>query len=383
MSDAAQTNTAAGQRSTPIRRYRAFAVITLLLTLALGTAKLALQKAHPPAYAVSSGQVYEGFVSIDYYSQRAARLLGKLPDDRQAWLNQRDQLHPTSWLVPMIVAMVAALIGSIPIAFAACAIAALLAEAYLIFQIVRQASTNNSAHAYLAVAAFLSHITTCRTAGQLYLDHFSTLLTLYSLSLALRWTQKNTGALTLYITNALGLFTKASFLPTLAVPALATFILNPPRRISRTIHAASVFGLLALAPACIFLAAQGFWAHDKVNDLQHLAHSWNLSTKQLQHFAIEIALLFQWIPVALIYLRRHISGPGKVALYCALTFLLSTWAFGLPAIPRLYLPALALLIVAIFHSSSYALSTRTIFRILLPVAAINYVIAGYGIYTSL
>nr|HMR08321.1 hypothetical protein [Polyangiaceae bacterium] len=51
-----------------------FVLLCFLVTALCGGSKLYLQKRNPPDFAVRQGQIFDGYVSIDFYCHRAAKV---------------------------------------------------------------------------------------------------------------------------------------------------------------------------------------------------------------------------------------------------------------------------------------------------------------------
>jgi hypothetical protein len=108
--------------------------------------------------------------------------------------------------------------------------------------------------------------------------------------------------------------------------------------------------------------------HSATKDFEHFWASWRLGADELKHFGIEMLLLLQFWPIlALVSVNRG-GRFAKAALASALLIFLSTVSFRLPAVPRLYLPVLAILASAVSpaflswprHTKKYGIITVAI-----------------------
>jgi hypothetical protein len=136
-----------------------------------------------------------------------------------------------------------------------------------------------------------------------------------------------------------GLFTKVSYLPLLAVPALVVVVREKNYRLA--VRAGVLFALLPLLPVALYLSVVP-GASSASRDFEHFINAWRLSLSELQHFSIEMVLLFQFWPVLMYLAWQRRDGMTRAILLSAGVVVLSTWAFKLPAVPRLYLPSLAM-----------------------------------------
>ncbi len=363
----------------PDRSIHVLALLFVAAALFLGSVKVALQKRSPPAWAAAPIHGFEGYVSIDGFSQRAAFLRdsvtgGEAREEPEADLS----LHPTSWLVPLAVAATSFLTGSIPIAFAILSGLASLAQVLLVGLLARRFDAERRAEVgWLAALATGGHCLTMRTAAQLTLDPFCAVWITASLLLSLRWSERRRGSdlLWLSLLGTSGLFLKSSFLPALALPSLVAWLAGE-RGAKRLLGS---FFLTALLPLAIALAFQRALLPETsaTGDLEHLAAAWKLDSTQIAHFALEMALLFQLYPLALLGTWR--DRPARSGLVALGLLLASTWAFGLPAVPRLYLPALGVLVALAVPRIHVALGPRATLRLLAVSGLFNLGIAAAGL----
>lgn len=147
------------------------------LTCLLGVVKLRLQRERPPAYALQMQQTYVGFVAIDGYAQRSALAREALAGNDPGWellrRDLRENLHPTSFLVPLAVGALALTGVGIPVAFARLSLAAPLGAALISGRIARRLAPGlGPGLETLTVLLVVSHFLVLRTAAQLYIDPF-------------------------------------------------------------------------------------------------------------------------------------------------------------------------------------------------------------------
>lgn len=375
--------------SISIRLCRWIFVACALLTVCFGIAKVQMLRAYPPGYAQNGFNSYEGFVSGDGFSYRSELIRDWLVgDDRggeklQAYLAEGG--HPNSILVSTLVGATSIVTQSIPWTFVGWSSLALIIQALLVVSIARslrdahekQSSPRSATH-WVMGSLFLGHCLAIRTAGQLHIDPFCGAAMLGAAALSLRITDHfrwSTGA-GLFLVQVLGVFTKASYLPALAIPALVLKLRGGSW--SRSCLATGIFGLLPLAIMLSFveLVPGGDTAG---RDFGQFLNAWHLSSQELQHFAVEMLLLFQFWPILLIGCRRHLGG-GIPILTCALLILISTWIFKLPAVPRLYLPVLGLGLAGASHATSRLVEHRLALPALLAVLLANYGVAVFGTF---
>jgi hypothetical protein len=102
--------TAAPREECAAAREREITRLGLLLagcraaTLGLGVAKLLHERAHPAEWATAGAQVYDGFVSIDGFGERATLLLLQLCP-LVLWLRPRVLAHSTGRLAALTLAV--------------------------------------------------------------------------------------------------------------------------------------------------------------------------------------------------------------------------------------------------------------------------------------
>ena len=142
---------------------------------------------------------------------------------------------------------------------------------------------------------------------------------------------------------------------------------------------ATTFVLTALVPLALALAFQRalFPETSAGDDLAHLAASWRLDARDLRDFALEMALLFQLWPSLL--LRGRFARAERVVAAALVLYLASVWGFGLPAVPRLYLPALGFLVALGVPRLHAALGPRGALRALVVSGLVNVAIAAAGL----
>lgn len=361
----------------------------MLLTLGFGIAKVQMLRAYPPDYAKNGFNSYEGFVSGDGFSHRSALVRDWLLGDDEGATELRAYLsdggHPNSILVPTLVGATAILTKSIPWTFVGWSCLASVAQALLIVSIARSLLPGSreregprSAAPWVLGSVFLGHCLAIRTAGQLHLDPFCSVAMLATVALSLRLAQRRNGATgaVLFLVQCLGLFTKASYLPALAIP----FVIMKLKGQSwlRCFVAMLVFGVFPLAVMLTFV--EFVPGRDTAGrDFGQFLAAWHLSPRELRHFAVEMLLLFQFWPIVLIARRRRV-GSGTPILMCALLVLVSTWVFKLPAVPRLYLPVLGLGLAGCAGVVSDLLHHRFAFPAFVAVLLANYGVAVWGTF---
>ncbi len=364
-----------------------FALLGLLTSLAFGLAKLELQRAHPPSWATKASNSFDGYVSIDRFSERAALMRDCLRGEEASGAELRDflrdELHPTTLTVPALVAGVSLVTTSIPLAFALVSSLAGALLALVTGRLAQRLAPQNASLAgWTAAALLLFHGLTLRTTSQLILDGACAALIVASVLAALRWSRERRPgtAVALWLLLTLGLFTKVSVLPVLLAPALATwFDSNDARRGRLALVDVALFTIPPLALVLLYLGwLTGVSAGAR--DMQHLAATWSLSPGQLRHFGVEMALLFQALPL-LAFVRRPALDRGAASTTAATLFVLlgATWLFGLPPIPRLYLPVLALGAALVGARLAGRADARPAWLLLISYALVNVAIAGYGL----
>ncbi len=377
-----------------------------LATLALGTAKLVVQRSRPPAHADPARNAdplhnrYDGFVSIDQYCVRAERFRDRFrgtPGAREALqLDLTTQGHPTAVLVPVVLALASELTRSIPLAFAALTAAAFLAQVALVRRLAqRLAAAAGGLDARVAglCGAILvaAHVDAARSAVQLLIDPFAALSATACVWLSLALGERAPGggrapsarraARWLFAVQVAGPLVKLSYLPFLAAPALIAFATRGGERWRAAAGAALGFGLLPLVPALAWVLAVPGWTAF-TSEMGIAATYSTLSARELRLFALEMALWFQPLPLALFLAPRPALRPATLAtLAVTLVFLASVWALRLPDDYRLYLPALGLLCAAC-APSVVLLAGRRLVPALALYAAANAGVALAGLVTA-
>lgn len=380
-----------------------------LATLALGTAKLVVQRSRPPAHADPARNEdplhnrYDGFVSIDQYCVRAERFRDRfrgVAGAREALhLDLTTQGHPSAVLVPVVLALASELTRSIPIAFAALTAAAFLAQIALVRRLAQrlaEAAGGLDARVAGLCGAILvaAHVDSARSAVQLLIDPFAALLATACvwLSLALgeradsppagrRSLSPRAAARWLLAVQVAGPLVKLSYLPFLAAPALVAFAARGGERWRAAAGAALSFGLLPLVPALAWVLAVPGWTAF-TSEMGIAATYSTLSARELRLFALEMALWFQPLPLALLLARRPALRPATLAtLAVTLVFLASVWTLRLPDDYRLYLPALGLWCAAC-APSVVLLAGRRLVPALALYAAANAGAALAGLVTG-
>lgn len=371
--------------------YRWLFCACALLTLSFGIAKVQMLRAYPPEYAQNGFNSYEGFVSGDGFSHRSELIRDWLVGNDKGGEKLQTYLanggHPHSILVPTLVGATSIVTQSIPWTFVGWSSLALIVQALLVVSIAKslqdapgeKSGSSSPAH-WILGSLFLGHCLTMRTAGQLHIDPFCGAAMLGTTALSIRFAARSrasTGA-ALVLVQVLGVFTKASYLPALAFPAIVLRFGGGGKSWSRSIAAMLTFGALPLAVMLLFVElVPGRDAAGK--DFGEFLHAWHLSPKDLGHFAIEMLLLLQFWPVLLLARRRHLGRGGPI-LICALLVLLATWVFKLPAVPRLYLPVLGLGLAGAGGALSGLLENRRALFVLAAILLANYGVAVYGTF---
>jgi len=281
--------------------------------------------------------------------------------------------------------------ASIPWTFVGWSCVALIVQALLVVSLARSSlerptrepptSPTHEGTPWIVGCLFLGHCLTMRTSGQLLLDPFCGALVLGAAAASLRLVEGFRGAWAalLFLIQVLGAFTKVSYLPALAIPALVLKVKGAswPRALS----AGVVHGAVPLALVLVFIALVP-GRESAGRDFAHLANAWRLSPQELRHFAIEMALLFQVWPLVLFVRRRQLLS-GRALLACAALVLASTWAFKLPAVPRLYLPVLGLGLAGAAGAVDGWLGARRARVGLVVLIAANYAVAIWGTFRVL
>src|SRR5262249_26810271 len=144
-----------------------------------------------------------------------------------------------------------------------------------------------------------AHCLSARTAGQLHLDSACAAVVAAALLASDAWAQRPSTRrwLGLAALLTLGLFTKFSCLPILALPAVAAWGRREPgTRPWPRLVAALALAVVPLLAIGAFLA-RVHALHVGGIDLAHLRESWELRSDQLLAFALEMALLVQLFPL--------------------------------------------------------------------------------------
>lgn len=331
-------------------------VVATLFTLGAALAKLELQRTHKAAW-MNANHEYQGFFSIDGYAHKAERiqrtLNGSTPGLGELAGDLGRDLHPTALAPLVLVALLAQLMGSIPWAFALLSAAAWLGLLAVARALARHAAseqdtdpTRLSEAGLVAAILVAGHMLSARTAGQLYMDGFCALVAALALWQLGPWLARQTTgrSAALVSTLTLGLFTKVSCLPLLALVPLACLLAPAPAFPRRRLLSGLAVAALPLVPWTLAMLAMP--GSDALSESRHLWHSWGLDREHLVNFGRQMLLLLQFFPVLLLLRpRRPASWSARLAGALVVLLLLSTWAFRLPPIPRLYLPVLVPLAV--------------------------------------
>lgn len=362
-------------------------IVVSLLTGSYGIAKLFVQKANLPAYAVRHGQSFDGFPSIDHYAYRADLIRKALTRDDFGWeevrAEYRSGLHSASILMPLFVALLAVVIGSIPASFAALSILAHLVSAWLIARIVdRLLDVRGSPYGPMAAMVFLAHVLTIRTSAQFYMDPFCNVWALIVVLFVVRLWERLDRATYAILVAALctSVLIKVSLLPLLVVPVIAPVVYSKSidyRRLVLNLCLCVALPLFVLVGWGIVL---GDW-HSVWRDMGHLSNQYSYNWSHLKHFTIEMALLFQLFPLLLILFPPKGRG-ARVMIVSLGLILLTTWGFSLPPIPRLYLPVLSLTVVLVVLGLARRFQICQLRSWLAIYASMNYAIATVGLIVS-
>ncbi|MBI3817289.1 MAG: hypothetical protein HY286_01255 [Planctomycetes bacterium] len=364
--------------------------ICCICTIGLGVAKVYIQKAHPPAYAAgkTDAHFYKGFVSPDTHCKMAELFrnwyTGDDPGGQIVKNEFANEMHPSAIVIPAAVGALDLIINFIPWSFMLFSAAAVVANAWLAAKMAAESDPGAPAEVpMIAALLVVAHCLTIRTSTQMILDPFCAVFASAAMWMTIRWTRApGTGvAFALVIIQMLGMFTKVSYAPLLAAPALATFFAGSGRNWARGAFAALLFGAIPAAVWGIYM--QWLTGLAQANrEPEHLLNSWNLNFGALQHFAIEMALLFQGFFIILLLKWKVPGGAARVAGVTLALILLATWAFRLPAVPRLYLPALApLAVLCILKMKDYLGGTRAR-HLVFGYLILNYAIGIWGLVPS-
>lgn len=325
------------------RALRPLLALALAASLGLGVAKVLRERTHPPAFASAPANRFEGYVAIDGYGQRSDLFRRWIHGEEGAGAALTEDLqspmHPTTVVVPALVGLVAPDAAAVPRAFLALSVLATLLQVAAVARLARLLAPESPAATWTAAVLVAGHCLTARTAGHLYVDPFCALFGTWAWLASLRWAREPGAgrALAVAVPLALGTFTKVSFLPWLAAPAIALVALGERRRLA----AGVLLGAVPVALAAVYLAAVPGLAAGTA-DSRHLLGATSLSPRRLLDFAVEMALLVQLAPLVLWRggPARGAAARGTAAMLALV--LVATWAFRLPSVPRLYLPALGL-----------------------------------------
>jgi hypothetical protein len=331
---------------------RGVVLLCFLIAAALCTAKVLLQRADPPAWAMAEAHRYEGFVAIDRFAQRAELLRAWLVDpavggaELHAFL-QRD-LHPTTVTVPFLVAVVSCVVPSLPWSYVLVSLGLAALSVWLVGRLasavagVPVASPRGAAVAGIAGVLVAAHVLTARTCALLIVDWGVVAAALLAMHALLRWQASGAGRHALLASLALtaGLFTKVNALPLLAAPVFAALLAPAPASRGRRL-------VVAAAQIAVPLLAVWSWSHwlqggERLpGDMAHLLSSSRLDSARVVRFLLEMVLLWQVLPWFLLRDRPRTPAFRCLLLVLATQFA-ATAAFELPVIPRLWLPVLFL-----------------------------------------
>jgi len=320
------------------------AIFAALAAIAIGLARLLQQRQYPPEWA--KAHLFEGFVAIDGYAERALLLREWLAglDPGGVLLSgflQRDG-HTTTVTIPAATALLSCTGLSIPWSYYSVVLALFVGTMHLggrLAQDLRGGRAARSDSYWLVWWYMALHVTTTRTVGQLLLDWGVACAAVGCALHALRWARggklRDAGALMAFL--LLGLFTKSSAMPLCALPVLMAFAVPPS-----TGGTARRFALAAMLPLLVCALATAY-AHAVAGgglfDRDHAGHA-GTRVRPFE-FAVEMLLLFQAGPL-LLWRVRPLSRTALCLLVGLGIACVSVWVFRLPATPRLYLPVLAL-----------------------------------------
>ena len=339
------------ERAALVARARTLLVAAcVLVSLGLGVAKVFAQRAHRPHY-LHDAHVYEGWPSIDGHSLKAAHIRTWMRggDPGAAELREflSDEGHPSSLVVQSAVAALSLFVGSIPVTFLLLSSLAFCLQILLVVRLARLCAPDAPPWVPTVAGVLAAgHVLSVRTAAQLHLDPFCALVATAVLVATLEQARepRRGRAVGIAVLLALGLFTKISLLPLLAVPPLVLAARAPGRRLATLVRGGLAFSLppLLVWGAALWLLTGG---GPTTTEPGHLLETWELDARHLRNFGVEMVLLLQAFPLLLLLGRRE-QGPDERAVGLVLIVILAaTWAFRLPPIPRLYLPAVGLLAV--------------------------------------
>lgn len=368
------------QSRTKLDRRRVFVAAILLAAALLGVLKVWLQRSSPPAW-VPPEQRFDGFVAIDGFAHRAAMLRDWLLDLSAIRSAQPTfvglDLHPTTWTVPFLVAVVAVVVPSIGWSFVLVNLALSALGVWLAGRLAVAVageplrSRRGDACALAATVLVASHVLTVRTCALLIVDWGVVVAALGTVLALLRWqsTRAPVAAVAAAACLTFGVFTKSNALPLLAAPAIAAAYCATAR-----MRAFATAAAITAAPiGGLALAAVGGGQRLGV-DVAHLLASIEIDVAHALRFAGEMALLWQWLPAALG--RSAWANPARrtVATIAALQFV-ATAAIQLPVIPRLWLPVLFLVVPLAAGTVGDALTMRR----LLGIAMANLLLGAIAL----
>lgn len=328
---------------------RVLLLLCVVTTASLGLVKTLWQSAHPPTWVATGGHLFESFVAIDGHAERARcfydwlrggegsseRLLANICDPTR---------HQTALMVPLLVALLGAAIGSVPVAFLVLSGLGFVLCTTLVVRVARAVApvAERPNTALLAGIFFAGHCLSGRAALQLHLDVFVTFLALLAVLLTRSWILASAArtAWALFAVQLAGLFCKSSYWPMLALPPLA-MCLTAPRAWPRALRAAALFTALPLACMSAYLAAVPGLS-TLTSDATHFAAPLALTPGHGADALLELGLLLQWWPLILLIRGRRPSAPWPV-MVALLLFAATFIALRFPVVPRLYWPMAALL----------------------------------------
>lgn len=366
------------------RRLAVLLVVCVIATLALGVAKLFVQRAHPPVWATGGIHTHEGFISIDQYCERSelfrAWLAGEDPGGAELLEHLRVRGHATAVLVPGLVALLGLVTGSIVFSFALLSGAAFVAQVVLVGRLARRLVPGAPRVAGLVAATLVaSHVDSARTAAQLILDPFTAAFATLVVLATLRWLERrDVGSALAMLAAVYGASSvKLASLAVLAAPPLVALVCARGKRKS-----AVVVGLAAGILPLLTLFAYARFALERPMFSAELVEMWsrNIPTrKSLQNFLVEMALLLQFVPFVLLGRARAIGREALGTLLVAGTFWLSVASIGLHDDARLYLPVLGLAVAGSTPSLLAMVPARWIVGATALFAAGNLAVAAVGL----
>lgn len=380
--DAAPGPPPRGILGTP-RRAAWFAALCIVLALAFGLAKLLRQRASPPDWAIGDN-VYQGFVAIDGFAQRAEYVHRWLLEPDAGNLERiteslRYGLHPTSLVVPSLTAVIACTGLSIPWSYVAATWLLFFACLWMAVRLARQLGGDRAERAPLAVAVIVllaSHCLSLRTVGLLYQDWAVALAYLGAASASLVWARQPSAATTGKVVAWLvfGFFGKISFTPALLLPFLCAWA---ERRGARAFAVAAAIALLPVLAVVLFVLQLGSLSVLS-RDTEHLLSTNEMSWSRVGAFVLETGLLLQFLPLLLYGERRALSREAMAMLLAAGCAFAASALWKLPLIPRLWLPVLVLAVPV----AAVAMARPERRRWLVPFALGNWAIGALGLWLA-